>query len=189
MFYLPSNTVRAVAKCAASAKHTRRVLTFVHVKDAHIQATDSFVHAIVRATMTTGTMVTGALFDAAALAKIKAGKTCVMRDGAVDVVDVTPAKASLETIEAAPVLQTIEANGMDAEFYPKCDILYTSDNQKEPGEARVNVAYLDKLLAVAGTVSERADVETFEQNKPLTVSAISEAATMRGLVMPVRKWK
>lgn len=187
MFYLPSNTVRAIAKCAASAKETRRVLTCIHVKDDCIQATDSFVHAIVCATMTTGTMVTGALFDAATLAKVKAGKTCVMRDNAIDVVDVTPAQASWETIEAAPVLQTIEANGMDSERYPKCDNLYTSDDQKEPGEARINISYQNKILAVAGTVSERADVETFEQNKPVAISAVSEVATMRGLVMPIHK--
>ena len=152
-----------------------------------MQATDSFVHAIVCATMTTETMVTGALFDASTLAKVKAGKTCVMRDNAIDVVDVTPAQASWETIEAAPVLQTIEASDVDAEFYPSCDLLYTPDDQKAPGETWVNVSYLNKVLAVAGTVSERADVETFEQNKPLTVSTLSEVATMRGLVMPIHK--
>lgn len=187
MFYLPSNTVRAIAKCAASAKETQRVLACVHVKDDCMQATDSFVHAIVCATMTTGTMVTGALFDAATLAKVKAGKTCVMRDNAIDVVDVTPAQASWETIEAAPVLQTIEANGMDTEFYPKCDILYEPDDQKEPGEARINISYQNKVLAVAATVSVYANVETFEQNKPVAVSAVSEVATMRGLVMPIHK--
>lgn len=152
-----------------------------------MQATDSFVHAIVCATMTTGIMVTGALFDAATLAKVKAGKTCVMRNGAVDVVDVTPAQASWETIEAAQVLQTIEANAMDTDFYPKFDILYTSDNRKEPGEARVNASYLSKVLAVADTVSDCADVETFEQNKPATVGAVSGLTMMRGLVMPIHK--
>lgn len=187
MFYLPSNTVRAIAKCAAPAKDARALLTCVHVKNDCMQATDSFVHAIVCATMTTGTMVTGALFDASTLAKVKAGKTCVMRNNAIDVVDVTPAKASLETIEAAPVLQTIEANGMDAERYPKCDVLYAPDGQNVPGEARINISYLNKVLAVAGTVSERADVETFEQNKPVAVSAVSEKVTMRGLVMPIHK--
>lgn len=188
MFYLPSNTVRAIAKCAAPAKDARALLTRVHVKDDCMQATDSFVHVIVHATMTTGSMVTGALFDAATLAKVKAGKTCVMRNDAIDVIDVTPAKASWETIEAAPVLQTIEASYMGAEHrYPKCDNLYAPDGQNVPGEVRINASYLNKVLAVAGTVSEGADVETFEQNKPATVNAISEVATMRGLVMPIHK--
>lgn len=191
MIYVPSNTVKAVAKCAESKRrkpskdmYKRIALGYVHVKEHCIEASDGYIHV--------GVCVDGtaseALFDADELAKIKAGRVCVIYNGVVEVRDTKPTETP-ETIDGAPVLQTIRGEFLDTSVYPDTDMFYNlKDDDEGARDVKVNLALIERVLNVARTIGEHVVMsKCVGDNTPIRFEILESGANMRGLVMPTRK--